>query len=188
MQVSNKEICFFLKRGNRRGMDLLFDRYFESLVLWAVTFLGDIDLSKDIVQDFFVDIWKKQEYKKWVPDTLSAYLYISVRNRCYNNLKKKDPLKDVLSLDNVEMLYDEYQDNKEFIINTIIGEVERLPKRGQEVVKCVYLKGMSYKETAAVLQVSVATVKTHLVRSLKTLRLRSTAFDNFLLFIFLSKK
>lgn len=188
MQVADKEICFLLRQGNRRGMDLLFEKYFEPLVLWAVTFVEDLDLSKDIVQDLFLDIWRKEQYKKWKPETLSAYLYISTRNRCYNNLKRKDALCDVLSLSSIEVLYDEYQDNREHVFASVMREVEQLPEKGKEVVKCIYLQGMSYKEAAATLGVSVATIKTHLVRSLKALRASYKNFDNFLFFLFSFKK
>lgn len=188
MQIADKEICFLLRQGSRRGMDLLFEKYFESLVLWSVTFVDDLDLSKDIVQDLFFDIWRKKQYKEWKPETLSAYLYVSARNRCYNTMKKKDVLRNVLSLSDIEVLYDDYQDNKEQILMSVMKEIEQLPEKGKEVVKCVYMKGMSYKETATVLDVSVATVKTHLVRSLKALRINYKNLDNFLFFIFSQKK
>ena len=48
--------------------------------------------------------------------------------------------------------------------------VEQLPPRSQEIIKCVYLKGMKYQETAQFLNISIATVKTLLVNSLKSLR------------------
>ena len=59
-----------------------------------------------------------------------------------------------------------------------------MPPKGREVVKCVYLKGMKYKEVAELMNVSVSTIKTHLVNSLKTLRLKSkNCSDLFLLLL-----
>lgn len=47
-----------LSSKNQKGMDLLFDAYYKPLVVWADTFLRDLNLAEDVVQDLFVSIWK----------------------------------------------------------------------------------------------------------------------------------
>ena len=48
----NQEICRLLRSGDQRGMELLFDVYYKSLVVWADTFLRDMNMAEDVVQDF----------------------------------------------------------------------------------------------------------------------------------------
>ena len=50
MQGSDDKICLLLQNGKEEGIDLLFVKYYKSLVLWADTFLNDIVKSEDIVQ------------------------------------------------------------------------------------------------------------------------------------------
>ncbi|WP_133250065.1 RNA polymerase sigma factor [Marinifilum breve] len=188
MRTTDKYICELLSTDNKQGMNLLFKKYFESLVIWADTFLNDMDQSQDLVQELFVGIWRKKTYRNWNPDKLPSYLHVAVKNSCYNKLEKIDVLKDTTGIDSFDKIYDEFESNKEEIVVKILEEVERLPERGREVVKCIYLRGMKYQETADELNISLQTVKTHLVRSLKTLRTSSDKLGDFFLFYFFSKK
>lgn len=187
MKSTDQYICDLLFSANKQGMRLLFEKYFEPLVVWADTFLNDMDQSEDLVQDFFLKIWQKKIYQNWNPDKLSSYLYISVRNLAYNKLRKIDPLKQAIKIDSIDEIYEEYQSNKEEIVSLILQEIERLPDRGKEVVKCIYLKGMKYEEAAQELNVSISTIKTQLVRSLKTLRTRSEKLGDYFILYFLVK-
>ncbi|RZT96428.1 RNA polymerase sigma-70 factor (ECF subfamily) [Ancylomarina subtilis] len=187
MKISDQYICNLLSSDNKQGMNLLFKKYFEPLVVWADTFLNDLDMSKDLVQDFFVKIWRKKIYKNWNPDKLPSYLHVSVKNLALNKLRKTDVLKHTEEIESVDRIYEEYQSNKEEIVQRIHDEIEKLPERGKEVVKCVYLRGMKYQEAADELGVSLSTVKTQLVRSLKTLRTNSEKLGDFFLLYFFSK-
>lgn len=57
-----------------------------------------------------------------------------------------------------------------------------MPRRSREIIKCVYCKGMRYKEVAAELNISVATVNTLLVIALKKLRKATGKNDDILVY------
>ncbi len=185
---TNKHICNLLLKDNKQGMSLLFKKYFETLVIWADTFLNDMDQSKDLVQDFFIKIWRKKSYRDWNAETLASYLRVAIKNACYNKLKNSNRLKYVTDMEKFDQIYEEFEANKEEIVFKIFEEVEKLPKKSREVVKCVYLKGMKYREVADELNVSVATVKTQLVRSLKSLRISSEKLGDFFFLYCFTKK
>ncbi len=187
METTDQYICELLASDNKQGMNLLFKKYFESLVIWADTFLNDMDQSKDLVQDFFVKIWRNKNYKNWNPEKLPSYLHVAVKNMAFNKLRKTDVLKHADEIDSYDKIYEEYQSNKEDIILKIHEEIENLPEKSREVVKCIYLKGMKYQEAADELNVSLSTIKTQLVRSLKTLRINSEKLGDYFLLYFFSK-
>jgi len=186
--ITDKEICRFLKAKNQKGMDLLFEKYYKSLVLWADTMLNDIALSEDIVQEFYVKVWNKGIYETFRAQTLSSLLYVSIRNSCYNRIGKVDVLKGGLEVRDIEEIFEEYNENEDFIISKVMEEVENLPPRSREVVKCVFLNNMRYKEAASELGVSVSTVKTLLVNSLKKLRVTLGEKGDLMLVFFFKKK
>jgi len=188
MIISDKHICSLLVSGDKRGMQLLFQKYFENLVIWADSFLEDMDLSQDIVQSLFIHIWKKKIYKNINPEKLSSFLRTAVRNRCLNQLKKNDILKYSEDISVLEDVFDDYQLDKERIVDFVLKEIEALPPKGREVIKNVYLKGMKYKEAAEFMNVSVSTIKTHLVNSLKTLRLKSNGNSDLFILLLYSLK
>ena len=187
MKVTDKHICDLLSADNKQGMNLMFKKYFKSLVIWADTFLNDMDLSKDLVQDLFVSIWRKKMYRNLNPDKLASYLHVSVKNLSYNKLKKKDVLKNTFDISDYEKIHEEFEENREVIVSRVLEEIEKLPLKGREVVKCIYLKGMKYSEAAEELNVSISTIKTQLVRSLKTLRTKCDGLGDFFFFVFLQK-
>ncbi len=59
MQIPDSTICSLLNQGEEKGMEYLFTRYYKPLVLWAASFLNNIPQSEDLVQDFFIRLWKK---------------------------------------------------------------------------------------------------------------------------------
>lgn len=168
-------------------MERLFQAYYKPLVVWADTFLNDMGRAEDLVQDFFVKLWEKGLTTGLQPETLKSYLFTAVRNQSINRLDKKDPLKRVYDVALFEKPWEEYSDFDEDVMRKVEQAVEQLPPRGREVVQAVYLKGMRYKEAADALGISVATVKTLLVHSLKTLRKNSCLLSEVLVFFYLRK-
>ena len=76
---------------------------------------------------------------------------------------------------------------KDQLEERVRAAVERLPEKSREIVKCVYWENMKYKEVAERFGVSLATVKTLLVNSLKALRKDTSIRLDVLLFFLLKK-
>jgi len=174
-------ICELLKTRDVKGLTSLFEVYYKPLVVWGATFLHDIDQSEDLVQDFFVKLWESKACEKLLPSTLKSYLYVSVRNLALNASMKTDPLRHACDLACFDEPWEEYDDFKEEIIYKVEKAIKELPERSREVVQCVYLKGMRYKEVAEMLNISVSTVNTLLVNALKKLRMVSKENENIIL-------
>jgi len=170
MQIPDSVICSLLHEHNEKGMEYLFQKYYKPLVVWADTFLNDLPGAEDTVQDFFIKIWEKETGRHLKPESLKAFLYTSVRNQALDRIGKKDPLQHPADLTAIDKSWEEYDNFQEELYRLIKDEIDKLPARSREVIRCVYLKGMRYKETAAYLGISVATVNTLLVNALKKIR------------------
>ena len=88
-------------------MELSFDAYYKPLVVWADTFLRDVNMAEDVVQDFFFSIWNNKVYLNFFPYTLASLLYVSVRNRCLNRMVKQDVFHHAVDLDHVDFPFEE---------------------------------------------------------------------------------
>ena len=180
----DQEICVMLSSKNQKGMDLLFDAYYKPLVVWADTFLRDLNLAEDVVQDLFVSIWKDKVYLRFKPETLASFLYVSVRNRCFKRIEKRDVFRNASVLDHVDLVFEEYNERHDQIVSRVLEEMALLPERSREIMNCVFLEGLKYREVAERYGISVSTVKTLLGNSVKKLRerLNKELFSGFLLF------
>ena len=176
MQVDDKLICRFLGEHDHRGMEVLFEYYYRPLVLWADTFLSDIPAAEDVVQDFLVDFWEKRAYERITSGSIRGYLFAAVRNRALKLLEKRDVLREAGGV--LPVLVDESDTDwlTEEILQAVEAEIEKLPPRMREVLRAVYIDGLSYRETGEKFVISIATVKTLLVNALKRLR---KVFSNF---------
>ena len=172
MQIPDSTICSLLNQGEEKGMEYLFTRYYKPLVLWAASFLNNIPQSEDLVQDFFIRLWEKRTQTSLQATTFKSFLYTSVRN-----LKSSDKA------------WEEYDTLEEEVLARVKNEIDKLPERSRQIMQCIYLQGLHYKETAAKLGISIATVNTLLVNALKKIRQAYPDItQNIILFLLLSDK
>ena len=170
MQVDDKLIIGLLTANDPRGMEFMFTCYYRPLVLWTDTILNDIPAAEDLVQDFFVRLWEKKLNENLEGERVRSYLYVSVRNMAIRKVKDQSRMRRIPDISVVERVWEDEEVTHEDMIDQVLKALDVLPPRSREVLECVHLKNMKYAEVAEALGISVATVKTLLVRSLKTLR------------------
>lgn len=184
---SDETICLLIRRKEKNGLECLYKKYYRPLVVWADTFMHDMGAAENLVQDFFIKLWEKEILGNIQPCNLKNYLYTGVRNRALNSLNKFDPLRRVGEVALPALVWEEYDDFEDQVVEKVREAVERLPERSREVVKGVYLENLKYKEVAEKYGISIATVKTLLVNSLKSLRKELSVYNG-IFFIYLIKK
>ena len=175
----DQEICLLLNRHDVRGLELLFEAYYNPLVLWANSFLNNLSNAEDLVQEFFIALWKQKIYQKFDPDRLSAFLRVIIKNRSLNYLRKKDVLNRLHDIETVELAWEEYNERFDRMIEMVDREISKLPARSQEIIRMVFQEGLKYQQIADRLHISLSTVKTLSAKSLK--KLKESLDDNLLL-------
>lgn len=83
---TDQELLLLIKENNYAAFDRLYGRHWRSVYDVAYKRLKDPDLSKDIVQDIFVDLWDKRKSKQIID--LIPYLHTAVRYKIYTLLAK----------------------------------------------------------------------------------------------------
>ena len=150
--------------------DILFEKYYERLVLFAEGYVGDLKTAEDMVQDVFLALLSRKDLKN--VEYSRSYLYSCVKNGCVDYLRKlkiTDPL-DVKLFDAAYYTGDFDVLEQEKLICRVEEEIEKLPEQCRKVFEAIVLKDMKYKEAAEQLNLSVNTIKTHLARAIKQLR------------------
>jgi RNA polymerase sigma-70 factor (ECF subfamily) len=161
-----------MKRGDSTALRILFERYFVPLCRFASRFLHAVDLSEEAVSDVFLNVWLKRETIE-IRTMIKTYLYVAVRNQSLNYIKKNNPyLKDIEFADWEGIISDEradgliqYEEFKEGIESVI----RQLPEQRQMIFRMNRLDGLSYKEIAEILSISVNTVQNQMVQAVKFL-------------------
>ena len=86
-EITDPKIFQQIRKGDEAAFSRLFNGYYASLCFFAAKYIGDLDLSRSLVQQVFVDLWMKRE-KIDVNISVKSYLYQSVKNRCIDYLRK----------------------------------------------------------------------------------------------------
>ncbi len=157
-----------IQTGDRIAFEILFKRYYVSMVAFANTFLHDLDNAENLVQETFVKLWENR--RKYEIKSFKNYLLVAVRNSCQNDLKKnkKSVLYDNLNETGELAQQENYSDFK--VINQINNVIEKLPEQRKKIFKLNRLDGLRYKEIADKLNISPKTVEVQMGKALKFLR------------------
>ena len=179
-------ILQLLKKGDRRGLELLFHHFYKPLVFYAMNFRAHQEEAEDAVQEVFIKFWEGKRFHA-IKNSLRPYLYQSVRNYCLNLLEGKKVVLTEPINSSMDMAENEYLDESEWNtrIDQLYKAVDRLPDRTREVFKRIVLDGKRHKEVAEEFEISVTTVKTLLARALAALRaeLSEKTYSILLLFV-----
>ncbi|MDE5794886.1 MAG: sigma-70 family RNA polymerase sigma factor [Muribaculaceae bacterium] len=131
----------------------------------AMSLLHEEDEARDVVHEVFLKLWEADVKV----DNPSAYILRAVRNTSLSRIRKLDVREKVRLKLMWEILPDDF--DYECRNEEVKTAVERLlTSREQQVVEKIYTDGLSYKDAAASLGVSVAAVNKNIVGALKKLR------------------
>lgn len=189
MRISDPHIFDKIQKGDVSAFNILFDESYTNLCFFANKYLSDIDLSRSIVQQVFVDIWIKREKIK-IHSSLKTYLYNSVKNRSLDYIQKEKRIVPYsVNYENMEAI--PFQDLVEEaeLNDRINSSINKLPGRCREIFILCRFEGLKYSEIAERLNISVKTVEMQMGIALKKMRNYLSEFHMFRLLLFvLSKK
>jgi RNA polymerase sigma-70 factor (ECF subfamily) len=164
----------------------LFESLYPPLCLFANKYLSNMDTSKDIVQEVFITIWKKQPIFT-NPQTTKAYFYTTVKNACLNYLKSQH-YKTTTNAVQLDLALHESEDH--YFAELVSAEtyaqlykaIDSLPKKAAKVIS-LSLKNYTNNEIAEELNITPSTVRTQKSLAYQKLKLLLGPLRNFLSFL-----
>lgn len=159
--------------GNQIAYNVLFNRYFESIFSYALKFIRDRSIAEELAMDVLFRLWQRRTFI--ASDTnLPAYLFTSVKNALADHWRKKE-LTTVTLLEGEITLQSrpaDYQLNTSELKHLYQLSVETLSPQSREVFKLSREEEMTYPQIAQKMNISINTVKGHMVAALKGMRLK----------------
>jgi len=172
-ELTDEELISEFQNNNTvEAFELLVRRYRDPLMNFVYRFVGDKDVSSDIVQDTMIRFYlNKDSYKSFAK--FSTWIYTIATNLAKNELKRRKR-KKLFSIDNDN-------DEKEIVIrdraalpdvvadsqikNKIIEKaLNKVKEVYREVVVLRDIQDLSYEEIAEITGLSIGTVKSRINR------------------------
>jgi RNA polymerase sigma-70 factor (ECF subfamily) len=157
---------------NKKSFEHLFDLYYNPLCNFALSISKDYDKAEDIVQEVFVQIWKKRSSLA-IDKNIKNYLFTATKNKAIEWLRREklfdkyaesQVIQD-FNRNDVDELAQKYE-----MLEKLYSSVRQLPPKCQQVFKLGKINGLTYAEISEELNISVKTVENQMSRALKLLR------------------
>jgi len=173
-QYSDEELIRSFQNGNEQAYVELVRRFQDRLMTFVYRFLGDMDLSEDIVQDTMVKVYTHKHYYKEIAK-FSTWIYTIAGNLAKTELRKRKRRKITLlsQLNTDDRKYEipstsvesEELVQGEFAERDIQRAILQLPLHFRTVVILRDIQELSYEEISKIVDVPLGTVKSRINRA-----------------------
>lgn len=169
---ADKELVTLLSRDDHKAFEELYVRYKDKLLRYSLYLLKSESESSDIVQEVFIQLWESRYFLN--PSlSFSSFLYTITRNRILNYFKHIDvegKIREILldkgdlhETPETNLLSTEFQ-------QILTEAINHLSPQQKKIFNMSRLEGLSYKEIAALTNISVYTVQEYISDSLRNIR------------------
>ncbi|HEX9509203.1 MAG TPA: RNA polymerase sigma-70 factor [Puia sp.] len=146
-----------------KAYKLLYDLLFKGLHSFSYAFVKSSEAAEEIVSDVFIKLWQIRNELTAI-DNLKVYLFIIAKHFSLNYITKhhKNPIVSLEEMEAETMI--EIGDPEEICISAdtfdqIREAVRQLPPQCRIIFQLVKEEGLKYKEVAAILHISILTVR-----------------------------
>lgn len=163
-----------LQAGDETALSKLYDMYSSALYGLIFQIIKDEDLAQDILQEAFVNIWKKAKSYDNKKGSFFTWMLNISRNKSIDSLRKIERERNGKNQIESSSVY--MTNGLDTNINTIgvADIVSKLPKDKQEIIHLLYFKGYTQQEVSDELEIPLGTVKTRARSAIKDLKLHFT--------------
>ena len=153
-------------------------QYHAVLLHYGVSIIKDNALVEDCIQELFVHLYEKKIVLKDIKN-LRAYLFISLRRRILEKIKKNRSTDLVLPINQTDIQFsqelfltsEETSEQKIALLNTYLNQ---LPWRQKEAIYLKFFNNLSAKEIADIMGITTQVVSNTVYKALKKLRAMNT--------------
>jgi RNA polymerase sigma-70 factor (ECF subfamily) len=169
-KLRDSELQQLVKEGKNPAFEVIFERYWKRLFVYAYKIYEDEKICEDIVQEIFINFWEKSYDANIL--NLEAYLIRSVKYKISNHIRdlkfSRVHLEILQNIPNTFKIENdiEYAEFEKGIFN----EIKKLPPKCQQVFMFSRFENYSNPEIAKKLDISIRTVEKHISNALKFLK------------------
>ncbi|MDW7691164.1 sigma-70 family RNA polymerase sigma factor [Flammeovirgaceae bacterium SG7u.111] len=173
-KLDENKLWEHFKNGDDTAFLQLYQAIYQSLFAYGVKLSNNKELTKDAIQDIFMDLWEKR-HKIVSVKKVKSYLFTYLRRKLMKDLVDKKIDLDKVSDQHFELSFSQ---EKTIIENEIKLELtenlqkalKKLTPRQREIIHLKFYEKMDYAELAEVLQIKQQSVVNLSYEAIKLLR------------------
>ena len=167
---TDQDLMNRLAQGDQGAMQTIFQSHFAHIYQTTYKFIKQKEISEDLSQEVFMKLWRKRS-SITITQTLKGYLTTMAYHEAMGYLRKQAP--KTADLDTVSHLSEEdgWENVKKSELERKIHQaINGLAPRCKSVFILSRYEGKTYREIAALMEISVKTVENQMGKALQILR------------------
>jgi RNA polymerase sigma-70 factor, ECF subfamily len=166
-------------KGDEQAFSQLYDHSSTLLYTLAFRILGNRDEAQELLQDVYLEVWRKVTRYDIGRGTPIAWLITVTRSRAIDRLRARAvrrqhatmQLDETVSADVADLGPSPYETQADQELRMAVGNaITSLPPAQQQAIELAYYEGLSHNEIAAKLNQPLGTVKTRIKLGMSKLR------------------
>ena len=166
-RLITREMIADLKAGDEQALKAIFEQLQPGVYRFLWLKLNSVEIAEDLVQETFLRLWQTRT-RLHLEGSLEAFVYRIAANLARDEARKREPrgenerLAEVFPAnESAESLAETNQ--LKTIIESIVAKLAEAPRTAFVLSR---YQGLSHKEIAEVMDISVKTVEKHVGRAL----------------------
>lgn len=172
--VSDAALASRAQTGDTVALSTLLQRHAALVERVAKRVMGNADLVDDVLQDSALAAFLNVR-SLLSPERFSGWYCGIVMNHCRMHLRKRARLPEIHSLNGSQFVIARGPDTiaeERLMLSEVIEALQALPEKQRRAALLVYFEGLTQKEAAAALGISVGALKARLHRAREAIRLK----------------
>lgn len=169
-----RRLIQLMEKNDGRAFEEFFNLLYPRFYRYAFLYVKSDILCEELVSDVFLKLWNIRHNLNDIQQ-LEFYLFRAVKNQALTYLKRNTN-QPVEITEYIQSSLVDYREPENLLIaNELAAKVEEgissLPEKCQIIFRMVRQDGLSYKQVAALLEISPKTVENQINTALKKLRI-----------------
>lgn len=168
--------------GDMKAMSVLYKRHYDLLFNFGLKYVQNDDFVKDCIQDVFVKLCTSKHLSH--TDYVRSYFLTSLKHTISDKLSSQKPLEELsehafnLSIEDttLSVLFKD-GDEELGIAQRLVSAYKSLSDNQRMAIYLRYIKGLSYKEIAVILDINPQSSMNLVSRALANLRSKMSLED-----------
>ena len=161
-----------LRAGDQQALSELYDRYSGVVYGVALRILQDTGAAEDLLQDIFLQLWRRPDAFDSSRGSLGAWLAVIARNRSIDRLRQRRPESDIEGcvIASGTDLRDETE--RSLVIEKVRVVMNEMSPDQRTAMELAFFEGLTHTEIAERTGEPLGTIKTRIRSGLQMLRAR----------------
>ena len=169
--MKDEDLLMRLQKGDKGAFEEIFITYYSPLCEYASQYIADSE-AEELASDLMLYLWEHRK-ELMIYKSLKSYLFISVKFRCLNAIKKDNYQRKIH--DKIyEKLKDQFENPDYYFVSelsrAIDNAIEELPENYRATFQMSRYGEKTNSQIAEELGVSTKTIEYRITQSLKLLR------------------